>query len=173
MSKLDFHVHFGEFPLWGLRLDLARWQAACRRHEVELAVGLADFHSGDNAPEANQRLFALAGRLGNVLPFHWINPRPDCGPDYVARQLAFILASRRLIHGLKFHPSISQVAADDPRLAPLWELAHQEGWIVLVHAGRSPISSPDRVVDLARRWPGAAWVIAHLGGQTFDRVMDT
>jgi len=77
----------------------------------------------------------------------------------------------------KLHCSVGRFAADDPRLAPLWDAAEARGVPVVVHAGHD-LSGRTSAQDLApidriaTAHPRLRLVIAHAGLPEVERAFD-
>lgn len=72
------------------------------------------------------------------------------------------------LHGVKIHPDIQGVAADDPRFEPIYAACAAEGLPILMHTGdrRLDFSNPNRTVPLLRSHPDLTVICAHFGGFT-------
>lgn len=68
------------------------------------------------------------------------------------------------VRGVKLHPEIQGVPADDPALFPLLE-ALRPDFTLVVHCGGSDAASPRRLAELLRQAPHPRVVAAHLGGR--------
>jgi predicted TIM-barrel fold metal-dependent hydrolase len=144
----DAHVHL--FPA-RVHAALRRWFAAhawpvryeldaegvlafLRARRVERAVGLCYSHAPGMAEELNAFMAALAARhrdllvpLGTVLP-----------GEPGAREVARRALGEHGLRGLKLHCHVQGVAADDPRLDPIYEEAVAARRPVVIHAGPAP-----------------------------------
>jgi len=82
----------------------------------------------------------------------------------LADELDFTRA--RGLSGAKLHPDFQRFAADGPAAFRLYEALAAYQLPLLLHAGdrRYDFSSPQRIANIARAFPGLAIVAAHLGG---------
>lgn len=78
--------------------------------------------------------------------------------------------------GLKIHPSIHGVPAEDPAYEPAWRFASEHGVPILTHtwsvSDYNPVqqlSTPDRFEDYVRRFPDVRLVLGHVGGRGLGR----
>lgn len=76
--------------------------------------------------------------------------------------------------GVKLHPDIQGINADDPKLLPLYALMQETGMTLYLHVGDDRaeyrFSSSERTAHVARLFPGLKIVAAHLGGyRSWDR----
>jgi len=69
------------------------------------------------------------------------------------------------LYGIKLHPDFQQIAADDPRMLPIYEAA-QGRLPILIHAGdeNSIYSQPKRIANIIKSFPHLTIIAAHLGG---------
>jgi len=171
-AVIDFHVHCGKFPQWDLGLSLSEAKQLCEEENIKKMIVLSDLQSSDLEPEKTQQLLIEASQSESLLPFHWVNIHPSATRKDIIRQINYIEKNKHYIKGLKYHPSISQVSCDDKRIQELWEYANQEKYIVLIHSGRNEISHGKYLDTVARCNRDAVWVLAHLGGGVFDRIME-
>lgn len=175
MLTFDFHIHCGSFPQWDLELSAEACVALLERERICGAVVLPSLHQGDTAPELNLPTLQIGKVYRHLLPFYWLNVVPSGVGACVARHLPFLDEHRDDIFGLKYHPSISQIRVDHADLKPAWHWLSRNPLgrrFVLVHSGRSDISNGENLYELAREFPGVTWVIAHLGGGVFDKIME-
>ena len=72
------------------------------------------------------------------------------------------------LRGLKLHPDFQGIAADDPRLDPVYEELAARDMPVLIHAGdkRYDFSGPLRLSRVLDRHPRLKMIAAHFGGYT-------
>lgn len=170
MQKIDAHVHLGDWRKWGLRLDLEELEEIRAQYEVSHAVILPVIHGPHYGPGENLRTLERVACNPAYLFFYWVHPSPDL--SNLDQAFRVIEENRRFIRGLKFHPSVSQRRIDAPEMRPLLELAAKYSLPVLVHSGRSDISDARYVRTVALQFPSVNFIIAHLGGQAYDRIMD-
>lgn len=154
---LDGHVHWGEWKPeregWpGATLDAIR--QALRRSGID-GCAVMPTDRGDNEALAA----ALAPDPTGFHLFAWVDPHDP------ARTLRFLEEHRGHVAGLKIHPSLERHAVTDPVWAPFLEHANRWRLPVIVHAGRwQEIASWRFPLEVAERYPDAAVIVAHLGG---------
>jgi uncharacterized protein len=74
--------------------------------------------------------------------------------------------TRRVFVGIKLHPEMNAVAADDPRVDPYLDFAARHALPVVAHSdGQVDAASPARLLALARRHPEVPVVLYHTGFQ--------
>ncbi|HVY60803.1 MAG TPA: amidohydrolase family protein [Planctomycetota bacterium] len=185
---IDAHVHL--FPdrvfeaLWRW-FDRHAWRVRYRLRAEEVVaflrargvagiVALLYSHAPGMARELNRFAAEIARAhagfvhaCGTVLP-----GEPDAGE--IAREALGPLG----LHGLKIHCHVQKIAADDPRLEPIYEACRAARKPVVIHAGREPrspaygidthaICDAGRVGRVLERFPGLTMVVPHLGSDEF------
>ena len=83
------------------------------------------------------------------------------------------------LKGIKLHPALQRVDADDEKIFPVYDLARALNLIVVFHAGWDPTyynemqASPEMIIRVVRNFPGLRVVAAHMGGLRMARdVLD-
>jgi predicted TIM-barrel fold metal-dependent hydrolase len=171
---IDAHVH--------LMSDTTGWYAYkksaggsdARSWDADATVRLLDEAGIDRC-----WLFTLAGLYGfndycaandDVLEAAWRNPDrliPFCTafPNQDAARAAEEIGRcfDRGAKGVKFHPWLQSFPANSAYLYPALELCSKHRVPVLFHTGTPPYSQPFQVMEQARRFPDAPFVIGHFG----------
>jgi len=75
-----------------------------------------------------------------------------------------------LVSGLKYHPSVLQVSADDARFYRWVDIALEKDWPILVHCGRDPMSHIQHLINVAKKVPQAKLIAAHMGGNSTELI---
>jgi predicted TIM-barrel fold metal-dependent hydrolase len=119
----------------------------------------------------NLALQTELGKREDLFFFPWVHIEPDGSNE--EGMLEYLRKNLGAIHGMKFHASISQMSITDLRLSGVLEFADRHSLPLLYHCGRHPISSAAPIRTLAPRYPRASFIVAHLGGNAFDIVVDT
>ena len=74
------------------------------------------------------------------------------------------------LKGMKFHPALQRINADDEQYFPIYDLARALNLIVVFHVGFDYSfpdelnASPKSMLKIARNFPGLRIVAAHMGG---------
>lgn len=140
-------------------------EAALREYGIERYVALPYAHKPGIAADLNGWLLEEASASEMCLPFATVHPDDDVRAIVEA---AFENGAR----GLKFQCPVQEVAPDDPRLDPAYELCAEYDRPVLHHAGNAPMfeDSPHVGVERFRRFrerfPAVRACCAHMG--TFE-----
>ena len=176
---IDIHTHlhpprlfaairrwFAERSEWDLSLAPTEPHAVAdvlRAAGVERFVFCSYAHKPGMARELNAWLVRASEELGGYgLPLATVHPDD---PEYVAD--ARVALEGGCI-GLKLHEDVQRLAADDPRLDPVYaELAARDAFL-LVHAGAIPWryvkgDGLGRITRVLERHPKLTVVVAHYG----------
>jgi predicted TIM-barrel fold metal-dependent hydrolase len=145
--------------------DRAGVEATLRAAGVERYLALPYTASPGTAADLNDWVLDRAADSAMAVPFATVHPEDD-----VAGVVgdAFDTGAR----GLKFQCPVQEVAPDDPRLDPAFELAAEHDRPVLFHAGTAPMfaDSPhvgaERFEAFLESYPDVRAACAHMG--TFD-----
>ena len=165
---IDAHIHVGEWDhpdFLGRRctlegtLELLDSAGVC-------GAAICPTDQCANAALADEARRLLAqGYAGKLWLFPWVRPVASGGPG--ADDLRYVQDNVASICGVKIHPSLSRTRISDEGFAPILELAHRRGLVVLVHCGRwQEIASYRFAVEAATRYPQAKFLLAHAGGDT-------
>lgn len=111
---------------------------------------------------ANNFALSLKAAHPEAIPFGTIHPYYDDWETQLNRLKA------QGIKGLKLHPDFQGFFLDDPKLLPIIEAA-QKDFIMLLHIGdnlppKDNPSCPYKLAALAKNFPEARFVAAHMGG---------
>ncbi|HEY0278192.1 MAG TPA: amidohydrolase family protein [Solirubrobacterales bacterium] len=153
LSLFDTHTHFG-------RHDPDEF-----RQEPEQLIATMDYagaraitfpmHEPDGYPAANDEARAIeAAAGGRIVHFCRVNPHDG----------ALAEAERCLdlgAHGIKLHPRAEQFAMSEAAVEDLTRLAQERSVPILIHAGRGIPALGRDTLELAQRYPGAKFILAH------------
>lgn len=165
---IDAHIHVGEWDhadFLGRRCSLEDTISVLEDVGISGAA-ICPTDRCENAALLDDARAALEkGYAGKLWVFPWVRPMTEGGPG--ASDLAFVTDNRDSVCGVKIHPSLSRARVTDESFAPILELAHRRGLVVLVHCGRwQEIASYRFAVEAAMRYPQAKFLLAHAGGDT-------
>lgn len=101
---------------------------------------------------------------------------PDLPEELLHEQLAWL--SARGFRGVKMHPEYQTFYPDEDRLEPFYRALEAAGLSLLLHAGwdaisapGGPRSTPRRILQVRRSFPGLKLILAHFGGfRLWDEV---
>jgi hypothetical protein len=146
-------------------------EATLRAAGVTRYVALPYAHRAGVARDLNRWQVGTAADREMCIPFATVHPEDDVGA--VVRE-AFEAGAR----GLKFQCPVQEVAPDDERLAPAYELAVEYDRPVLFHAGTAPMfeDSPhvgfDRFESFVASFPDVRACAAHMGTFEHEAFVD-
>jgi predicted TIM-barrel fold metal-dependent hydrolase len=153
LSLFDTHTHFGRHDPDEFRQEPEQL-IATMEHAGARAITFP-MHEPDGYPAANDEARAIeAGADGRIVHFCRVNPHDG----------ALAEAERCLdlgAHGIKLHPRAEQFAMSEAAVEDLTRLAQERGVPILIHAGRGIPALGRDTLELAQRYPGAKFILAH------------
>jgi predicted TIM-barrel fold metal-dependent hydrolase len=153
LSLFDTHTHFGRHDPDEFRQEPEQL-IATMEHAGARAITFP-MHEPDGYPAANDEARAIeAGADGRIVHFCRVNPHDG----------ALAEAERCLdlgAHGIKLHPRAEQFAMSEAAVEDLTRLAQDRGVPILIHAGRGIPALGRDTLELAQRYPGAKFILAH------------
>jgi predicted TIM-barrel fold metal-dependent hydrolase len=133
-----------------------RFSALAYAHRPGMAEFLNDWSAG------------FAARVPDCLHSATFYPEPGAA-DYVRARIESGAAI------FKVHVQVGAIDVRDPLLAEVWDVLEDAGTPVVIHAGSGPVGTPytgpEPVVELLRRFPRLALVIAHLGAPEYAEFL--
>lgn len=90
----------------------------------------------------------------------WVKPLTEKVTDELRK---LIEDNRKYVFGIKLHPYHSKVGFDDPRVEEYIKLAAEFDMPVMSHGAGDDYSNPIRVYNMAKKYPGTDFIIAHMG----------
>jgi predicted TIM-barrel fold metal-dependent hydrolase len=147
-------------------------EATLAAHGVERYIALPYAHKPEIAAGLNDWVLEAAAESGRCIPFATVHPEDDVAT--VVGE-AFEAGAR----GLKFQCPVQEVAPDDPRLDPAYELCAAHDRPVLFHAGTAPMfeDSPhvgiDRFRSFLGSFPEVRACCAHMGTFEHEAFIET
>jgi predicted TIM-barrel fold metal-dependent hydrolase len=144
------------------------------RRGVTRFAGLVYAHKPGISRSLNHFLAELAAAHSQVVALGTVLPgEPDT--EAIVREALGPLD----LHGIKLHCHVQKLAADDPRIDPVYALCQDAQRPVVIHAGREPSSdgygvdttelcSPDQIERVLQRYPRLRVIVPHLGAADFE-----
>jgi predicted TIM-barrel fold metal-dependent hydrolase len=158
-SIYDAHAHLGRGT--GYSLTPAELIALMDGNGVEGAVICPpDRCLAYHFREGNDFLLDAARVYpGRFFPFLTASPwAPEEGLAYLEHA-----AAGGGVCGLKFNTTLNGCSISDPKLDPFVEFAQSHDLPIYFHTGTPIFSLPTQLMQLARRFPGAKFIMGHLG----------
>lgn len=156
LRLFDAHTHTGASDPDGLSCTAS---ALCEA--LDAAGGargvVFTMHEPGGYPAANDRVLAEAAESGGrLVPFCRLDPHANPVSE----------AERCLgegARGIKLHPRAERFMLADREARPIFELAHERGLPVLVHAGRGIPALGRHALELCAAYPRMRLILAHAG----------
>lgn len=104
---------------------------------------------------------------GKIYAGFWCKPHNELPDEEIDRLIA---DNRKYLVALKVHPYHSNLAFDDDKMIPYLNLAAKYDLPVIVHTGSSYNDSPERVYNMAKKYPQLKFILAHMGLGTDNRL---
>ena len=184
MRIIDFHVHIGLKEHWHEwvheyqeftqseyyaryeeMIDPQKFASYLKSHGIEKAVILPEISPIATGVVSNEYVLDFCQDHDIFIPFCTINPFVVSHP---AKELKKNLL--RGAKGLKLYPSYNHFYPNESRMYPLYALAQEERFPVLIHTGSSifkgskiKYANPLYLDDLAADFPDLCLIMAHSG----------
>ncbi len=153
LALFDAHTHFGRHDP-----DMFRQEPEQLIATMENAGARAitfPMHEPDGYRDANDEARSIEESAGGrIVHFCRVNPH-DGAPAEAGRCLDLGA------HGIKLHPRAEQFAMSEPAVEDLTQLAQDRGVPILIHAERGIPALGRDTLELAERYPGARFILAH------------
>lgn len=162
---IDIHSHIGDpwYAYWPQNVDVEDHLASMDHWGIDKRC--VSWWQPHNAPDKGNREIARICRehSDRLLGFSVINPRwyKDAVDEVVRAKEEYGS------YGLKFHPAACHYRSDLPLLDPVMAKAIELGLPCLFHCGADEFSNPHNLHALAKRFPQATIIMAHLGEETW------
>lgn len=162
---IDAHNHVGQIssPVWGnvcqMPENLLKLMDECGIDQAVIWPMIQE-HSVKGHQEAYEFIFRATKEEPRLIGFAYIDPR--VGPELigVVRQALTAMG----LKGLKFHPFSNSHYIDHELVTPYIKLATEFDVPVTIHSDFAcRYSNPHRIINLARKFPKAKLIMAHMG----------
>lgn len=104
---------------------------------------------------------------GRIYAGFWCKPHHELADEEIENMIA---ENRKYLIFLKVHPYHSNLAFDDEKMIPYLDLAVKYDLPVVVHTGNSYNDSPERVYNMAKKYPQLKFILAHMGLGTDNQL---
>ena len=162
---IDIHSHMGDpwYAYWKQNVDVEDHLISMDRWGVDKRC--VSWWQPHNAPDKGNKIIAevIKKYPDRFFGFAVINPR------WTNQSLSEVIKAREEygMVGLKFHPAACQYRPDLPVMDRIMEKAIDLGFPLLFHCGSDEYSNPHNLINLARRFPEATIIMAHLGEEAW------
>jgi len=156
---IDGHIHIGS---WNYKYYSSLSVDICQLNKLLDRCGIDGAVLVPTDRRENHVLLNEIKRKGNKRYwfFPWINPKEDDWRTFLGTHI-------KEISGIKVHSSLDHILGGitNKIYMPLLEFAQKEGLLMYVHCGRwQEAASYKFVLQMARKYNKANFIIAHLGG---------
>ena len=167
---IDAHCHLGNWPAFHIPdRSLTTMLRVMDRLGIEKAISAHSAWLLGNADRGfAESVAAHRQSEGRILSYAVFDPRQAGGLDLVRRALG----NRETFVGIKIHPSLHSLPADNDRYRDAWELAARESVPILAHSWEvsdynpsQELSFPTRFSRFVEEFPGVALILGHAGGR--------
>jgi len=171
---IDAHLHLGPPGVFfAPETESAQLLARMDRLRIRCAVCTDDvtlFDVNDDCLIRPRQVFEQSG--GRI---HYLGVFDPRRPEASLRSLGGAKEWPGFV-GIKIHPSMHGVPAEDERYEPAWRFAAESDLPILTHSwsasGYNPeqhLSTPERFERHVRKYPGVRFVLGHAGGRGTGR----
>lgn len=157
---IDIHTHYGVVKdKFNMPLDMLL--CSMDKYGIDYSL-ISNITCGymQGETDGNAEILGLvrknSKRLGAML---WC--APGNGSDIAELERQY-LDNRDIVKGLKIHPDISGIRADDKAFEPYLKTAEKYGLPVLFHTQDSPFSKVIYVINAAKRHPNVSFILGHM-----------
>ena len=121
-----------------------------------------------NQKETLQRAIRFAKENeGRIYAAFWCKPHHELLDEEIDKMIS---ENRKHMIALKVHPYHSNLAFDDEKMIPYLDLAMKYNLPVIVHTGNGYNDSPERVYNMAKKYPQLKFIMAHMGLGTDNQL---
>jgi uncharacterized protein len=184
VPRVDAHVHLSrwwpEIRRTAYRSDLdysvPGLLGEMDRYGIDFALAIQIFQAPSEQEALEEGRATLSESRGRLLPVATVDPTK--GDDSVASAVARMESDRDLV-GVKLFPGYLPFYPHDPRLAPVYELAHRRRFPVLFHQGDTldgrgllKFARPIELDEVAGRYRDVQFVLCHLGNPWIEEAAE-
>ncbi len=163
--RVDAHCHLGQ-DSDGSTVTVEQLLRQLDESKVHHAL-VTPLHQAGGYAEENARVRELAaGTDGRLWALHRCDPRATDPAGDARRGLEAGAV------GLKWHPRAERFRMDDDVARDTAAVAHEAGVPILIHAGRGMERLGEGVVELAREFPDATFMLAHAAISDLGWIID-
>ncbi|MBS1677781.1 MAG: amidohydrolase family protein [Actinobacteria bacterium] len=153
LALFDAHTHFGRHDPDEFRQEPEELVATMENAGARAIT--FPMHEPDGYAAANDEAREIEANAGGRI-VHFCRVNPHDGALAEAKRCLDLGA-----HGIKLHPRAEQFAMSEAAVEDLTRLAQDRGVPILIHAGRGIPALGHDTLELARRYPGARFILAH------------
>lgn len=168
---IDAHAHIGSFKRFGLKRSQDIILKSMEKYHIDYSLisngdasefdnkGDVDINSQDQITANQATIDFVKKHPENLGALLWCRPFFETAD---AKLDSFIATNRQYIHGLKFHPFGSKVAADEKKMEPYYKLARKYHLPILFHTAIDDKSKIIHLKNVALKYPDLTFIAAHM-----------
>lgn len=172
---IDTHVHTGYFVSPEKVVDMSEEIVleALNRHNIDFALVSNTAEEVDcllqPIPKEHQKTQEQAfleainlarNNMGKIGIMPWVKPASETADE---RLEELIKENLDIVYGIKVHPFHSDIEFDSEKVEPYIELARKYSLPVAVHTANYYKSSPEKVYNMAKKYPDVNFIMVHMG----------
>ncbi len=164
---IDGHVHIGKTEKSDRYFTFESYAEMAKYNVINGAVAIPNISNKDTTYDLNFNFLRDLSTFNSpdfkYYPFLLINPYENIVCQQISRH-------KKIIYGLKYHPSVHQVEISNSKLERFIEKAKIYNIPILVHCGRNSFSHIRHIIKAAHDNPDVNFIAAHLGGNASDLI---
>jgi len=163
---IDAHVHIGKTEKTKRYFTLESYYSLMQKSKIDKAIIMPNISSVIDTSILNEQLmdeYSSSDLKENFYPLIIIDPKYKI-------TLKQISLYKDIIYGLKYHPSVSGIALDDPKMIDFLNAANELNLSILVHCGRHWRSDIKYIIKTAKKFKDINFIAAHLAGNATDII---
>lgn len=175
MRIIDTHVYYGYFPYPILTERVDDILSVMDIHGIEKAILMSAEALQFDIIEGNAELAKTINRQPRLYGYVVVNPSY---PELSMQEIKKYLGNEKFV-GVKYHPELSGVPLTDVSGKSIFDVLEEYGKPLLVHTwhkaehgGATPSSTPDIILEFARRRPKLKVIMGHMGGAAWKSAVD-
>jgi predicted TIM-barrel fold metal-dependent hydrolase len=162
---IDAHTCWHTYEMKGIRLSEKEFVSALDRFGIDKAMVCTPFFLLTDYVLGNDRTLKLMKKYPDrILGFATLNPLFE--KETISELERCV---REGMKGIKLHCDLSQVPYDNPLTFPVVEKAVEFDIPLFLHTGEDSISQTQY---LARKYPEATFILAHIGNTAWHQMCD-
>ena len=177
---IDTHVHIGGDSV-GFHMTEATVLESMKKYKIDVCL-VSNGDAGEYGHELEllpqdlqldqkitlERTIRFAKENeGKIYAGFWCKPHHELVDEEVEKMIE---ENRKYVIFLKMHPYHSNLAFDDDKMIPYLDLAVKYNLPVCIHTGETYNDSPERVLNMAKKYPQLKFILAHMGLGTDNQL---
>lgn len=164
---IDIHTHIGIVPgIYNMTKEQLIHSSKKYGVDYSLVSNIACGYDTDGLDGNKELIEFVKQNRENFGAMLWCTGREN---EDLGEFEKLITENREVVKGLKIHPDISHIRADDGSFEPYYKLAEKYRLPILFHSKDSPFSKVEYIVNAAKRHPKIKMILGHLSlGDNFD-----